>query len=178
VQQLDRLTGIIDRYQRLSRLELERQRVDVNALVEQVLSLQALAAGPAVTLEKRLAPGLPPAWLDPELIASALENLVKNALEAMPAGGTITVATAALGEALSLSVSDTGHGMDARTLARVFDLFFTTRAQGSGLGLAFVQQLARAHGGEVLLESREGAGTRVELRLPVQPPDDAAREPG
>ncbi|MCU0697115.1 MAG: ATP-binding protein [Myxococcaceae bacterium] len=167
VQQLDRLTGIIDRYQRLSRLELERQRVDVNALVEKVLSLQALAAGPSVELVTRLSPDGPHAALDPELIASALENLVKNAYEAMPAGGTVTVSTAVRGPTLSLAVKDTGQGMDARTREQAFGLFFTTKAQGSGLGLAFVQQIARAHGGEVTLESAEGVGTTVELRLPL-----------
>jgi signal transduction histidine kinase len=159
VQQLDRLTGIIDRYQRLSRMELERQRVDVNALVEKVLSLQGLAAGSHITLTRTLAA---------ELIASALENLVKNAYEAMPNGGTVTVSTGREEQTLRLSVRDTGQGMDPRTREQVFGLFFTTKAQGSGLGLAFVQQIARAHGGEVHLESKEGHGTLVELRLPLQ----------
>jgi two-component system sensor histidine kinase HydH len=168
VQQLDRLTGIIDRYQRLSRMELERQRVDVNALVEKVLSLQGLAAGSHITLTRTLAADLPPTSLDPELIASALENLVKNAYEAMPNGGTVTVSTGREEQTLRLSVRDTGQGMDPRTREQVFGLFFTTKAQGSGLGLAFVQQIARAHGGEVHLESKEGHGTLVELRLPLQ----------
>lgn len=167
VQQLDRLTSIIDRYQRLSRMELERQSMDLNELVKKVLSLQAFAGASSVTVTSTLEPNLPVIQLDPELVSSVVENLVKNAFEAMPAGGSITIATARAGEHLSLSVTDTGQGMDPRTREQAFELFFTTKATGSGLGLAFVKQIARAHGGDVRLESREGHGTRVELLLPV-----------
>lgn len=168
VQQLDRLTAIIDRYQRLSSLELERRELDVNALVSQVLSLQAFASRGDAKLEQRLAPTLPPASVDAELFSSALENLVKNAFEALDGKpGTVTVATAATsGGGLSVSVTDTGPGIDPRTKEQLFSLFFTTKAQGSGLGLAFVQQIARAHGGDVRLDSREGHGTRVDILLP------------
>ncbi|MBL8917514.1 MAG: two-component sensor histidine kinase [Myxococcaceae bacterium] len=166
VQQLDRLTAIIDRYQRLSRMELERQPVDVNELVARVLSLQAFAQAGAVTLTSQLEPGLPKVSLDPELVSSVLENLVKNAFEAMPGGGTVTVSTARRENTLTLAVTDTGPGMDPRTREQAFQLFFTTKASGSGLGLAFVKQIALAHGGDVRLDSHEGKGTRVELRLP------------
>lgn len=167
VQQLDRLTAIIDRYQRLSRMELERQPVDLNELVARVVSLQGFAGASTMTVATSLAPGLPTVPLDAELVSSIVENLVKNAFEAMPDGGAVTVATARAGEHVSLSVSDTGQGMDPRTREQAFSLFFTTKAQGSGLGLAFVKQIARAHGGEVRLESREGRGTRVELLFPL-----------
>lgn len=166
VQQLDRLTAIIDRYQRLSRMELERQELDLNELVSKVLSLQAFAAG-EVSLKTALAPVLPRLSLDPELLSSALENLVKNAFEATPPGGSVTVATALGERSVRLAVRDTGQGMDPRTREQVFALFFTTKAQGSGLGLAFVQQIVRAHGGEVFLDSREGHGTTVELVFPL-----------
>lgn len=66
-----------------------------------------------------------------------------------------------------MEVEDTGEGMDARTRERAFDDFFTTKASGSGLGLAFVRRVVEAHGGEVLLTSREGRGTVVRMRLPV-----------
>ncbi len=167
VQQLDRLTSIIDRYQRLSRMELERQDVDVNELISRVLSLQGFASASHMTVSSTHAEDLPKVPLDAELVSSIVENLVKNAFEAMPNGGTVTVATARAGDHLSLAVTDTGEGMDPRTKEQAFSLFFTTKAQGSGLGLAFVKQIARAHGGEVRLESREGHGTRVELLFPL-----------
>jgi signal transduction histidine kinase len=97
-----------------------------------------------------------------------LENLVRNAMEAMPDGGTVTVRTARSGaESVLLSVADTGCGMDARTRERAFDDFFTTKALGSGLGLAFVRRVVEAHGGRVSLESEQGRGTLVSVRLPV-----------
>ncbi len=176
VQQLDRLTKIIDRYQRLSRMELERQSMDVNELVTKVLSLQSFAGASSVTVTTSFAPNLPAISLDPELISSVVENLVKNAFEAMPKGGSITISTAREGEHLSLSVTDTGEGMGPRTREQAFELFYTTKASGSGLGLAFVKQIARAHGGDVRLESREGHGTRVELRLPLTPAVDQTRQ--
>ena len=75
--------------------------------------------------------------------------------------------TGARGAELELAVEDTGCGMDARTRERAFDDFFTTKAQGSGLGLAFVNRVVQAHGGHVQLSSRPGHGTVVSVRLPV-----------
>ena len=98
---------------------------------------------------------------------------MKNGIEAMPKGGTLTVSTALTDDhdepRLVISVQDTGTGFDARAREQAFELFFTTKATGSGLGLAFVRQVARAHGGDAALTSREGAGTTVSLLLPLSP---------
>jgi len=175
VQQLDRLTEIIDRYQRLSTLELSPQPVDLNALVRQVLSLQQFAAANGSVVVQDLALKVPPIQADAQLLGSAIENLLKNAFEAMPSGGQVTVTTAVEREAVHLTIKDTGAGMDARTKEQAFTLFFTTKTTGTGLGLAFVQQIARAHGGEVMLTSREGQGTMVEVVLPRGQDDDEPR---
>ena len=121
-----------------------------------------------------LAEGLPPCRADREMLSRVLENLVRNAMEAMPDGGTVTVRTARsgggareAGASVVLSVEDTGCGMDARTRERAFDDFFTTKATGSGLGLAFVHRVVEAHGGQLSLESEQGRGTVVSVRLPV-----------
>ncbi len=170
VQQLDRLHTVIERYQRLSRLEPERREVELNALLRKVASLQGFAA-PNVTFQWDLAQPELRAKVDADLLASVLENLIKNALEAMPSGGTITLGTARRDEGerpeVVLSVKDTGVGMDARAREQAFELFFTTKATGSGLGLAFVQQVVAAHGGQVVLTTRERVGTTVELVLPA-----------
>jgi signal transduction histidine kinase len=162
VQQLDRLHAVIERYQRLSRME-------PNALVKKVASLQGFAA-PNVTFSWDLAEPAVEAQVDADLLASVLENLIKNALEAMPDGGTLTLGTARRHDGerpeVVLSVKDTGAGMDARAREQAFELFFTTKATGSGLGLAFVQQVVAAHGGHVVLTTRERVGTTVELVLP------------
>lgn len=172
VQQLERLHAVIDRYQRLSKLEPQLAPVDLNQLVTRVLSLQQFATPGAVTITRRLAEPAPHLQADADLLASALENLVKNALEAMPEGGTLTVSTEALAlgdePRCRLTVRDTGPGFDARAREQAFELFFTTRAQGSGLGLAFVRQVARAHGGEAHLDPTDGRGAQVSLTLPAR----------
>jgi signal transduction histidine kinase len=100
-----------------------------------------------------------------------LENVVSNAIQAMPDGGTTTVRTrlddADGGCHVSIEVSDTGHGMDERVLERAMDPFFTTRPSGTGLGLSIVQRIMEAHGGQVNLRSKPGEGTTASLRLPV-----------
>ena len=114
---------------------------------------------------------MPECDADADLVGGALENLVRNAVEAMPDGGTLRIVTRAerAGEQtdLVLSVEDTGVGMDARRAERAFDDFFTTKPTGTGLGLAFVRRVALAHGGTASLTSDVGKGTRVELRLPA-----------
>lgn len=169
VQQLQRLGTVIDRYQRLSRLEAQRSEQDVNGLVTRVLSLQHFAAGDAVTITRQLAAPAPRASLDADLLASALENLVKNGIEAMPKGGTLTVTTELHREEgrVVIAVRDTGTGLDARALEQAFEPFFTTKATGSGLGLAFVREVARAHDGDATLQSKEGVGTTVTVWLPA-----------
>lgn len=170
VQQLQRLGTVIDRYQRLSRLEAQRAPTDVNALVTKVLSLQSFAAGHGIAIDARLTQPAPRAAIDADLLASALENLVKNGIEAMPKGGTLTVSTDVQRDdeaRVVIAVRDTGTGLDARALEQAFEPFFTTKATGSGLGLAFVREVAQAHGGDVGLVSREGAGTTVSLWIPA-----------
>jgi signal transduction histidine kinase len=167
LEQVERLDRVVGTYQRLGRVEPLLQPLEVNQLVSSVLSLQAFAGRPDVALRLELAPQLPRCPGDWDLLANALENLVRNAFEAMPRGGTLTVRTAAEGESVVLSVEDSGEGMDARTRERAFDDFFTTKATGSGLGLAFVRRVVEAHGGRVALTSQEGRGTVVRLHLPA-----------
>jgi signal transduction histidine kinase len=103
-----------------------------------------------------------------------LLNLVRNAREAMPGGGTLFVGTrAADGDAL-VEVRDTGPGIEPGRLARIFDPFFTTKERGTGLGLALAQEIAQEHGGELTCASTPGQGTSFTLRLPGIP-DERAR---
>jgi two-component system sensor histidine kinase HydH len=181
LEQIERLHRVVSTYQRLGRVEPLPRPLDMNRLVEDVLSLQAFAGYANVRLERSLAGDLPRCAGDYDLLANALENLVRNAYEAMPQGGTLTVRTQREdtdGAGVVLSVEDTGEGMDARARERAFDEFFTTKATGSGLGLAFVRRVVEAHGGEVSLTSREGRGTIVRLRLPAQGVPESAPSPG
>jgi signal transduction histidine kinase len=170
LNQVSRMSRVIEDYRRMARLEVERQSLDARDFVASVLALQSLAP-PAGVVVKSEVPAAPlECQIDPELLARALENLVRNALEAMPGGGTLTVSLERLQTEVTggviLSVADTGVGMDARQAARVFDDFYTTKAEGSGLGLSLVRRVAQAHGGHVELSSEPGRGTRVVLSLP------------
>jgi signal transduction histidine kinase len=107
---------------------------------------------------------------DPELLRHALVNVVENALQAMPSGGTLTVRSEAADldgkSALALSFADTGEGMDTIVRAKARNPFFTTRPSGTGLGLAIVDRVVRNHGGRVEIDSKHGAGTTIRLVLP------------
>ncbi|MBY0439094.1 MAG: hypothetical protein K2W80_12960, partial [Burkholderiales bacterium] len=100
-------------------------------------------------------------------VAGALLNLLENALQATESGGRITLGAGVCGPAMDFSVADDGCGIDPGVMDRLFEPFFTTRTDGTGLGLAIVRGVATAHGGEALVESRPGAGTRFTLRLPA-----------
>lgn len=107
---------------------------------------------------------------DPALLRHALINIVDNAIQAMPDGGTVSIACRATvldgREAVAIDFHDEGEGMDTLVRRKARDLFFTTRATGTGLGLAIVDRVARVHGGRVEIDSRQGQGTTVTLVLP------------
>jgi two-component system NtrC family sensor kinase len=153
---------------------------DLNEIVRTTLSLIAHKAGQAgVRLEPELAPGLPPLVCDASQIEQVVTNLALNGVEAVPRGGRVAVRTAAAsdGRSLILAVSDTGGGIRKDDLPRIFDPFFTTKEDGKGvgLGLAVVYGIVEAHGGEISVETVEGAGTTFRVRLPLAS-RDAARE--
>jgi signal transduction histidine kinase len=165
-EQARRIRAIVDKYDRLGRIEPVRLPVQMNELVARVAAaLRASWRG--VDLRTQLAEGLPECPMDADLVAGVVENLLRNAAEAMPGGGTITVRTRVEGGSIVTSVIDTGEGMDARRVDRAFDEFFTTKPTGSGLGLAFARRVALAHGGSVSIASEPKKGTVVDLRLPL-----------
>lgn len=170
LEEVNRLARLVDTYGRLARIDLARAPTDVNALVREVVAVHEIARRANVRLKADLGPELPRCDADRDMLTSVLENLVRNAVEALPvAGGTIAVRTlrAPAGDTgVVVVVEDDGAGMDAKTRERAFDDFFTTKPTGSGLGLAFVRRVVEAHGGEVALTSAPGRGTVVRLRLP------------
>lgn len=157
---------------------LRPQPVDLADMLLRSRELTGKAVGERIELAADIQPGLPAVLADPTQLELALLNLVFNARDAMAGGGKIIVRarTAAGAEAglddapfVRIDVQDTGHGMDADTLARVFEPYFTTKpvGAGSGLGLPQVQAFARQSGGEVRIASACGVGTTVSVFLPV-----------
>ena len=169
--QIQRMVGIVDGYNHVDGADPTGDRVDLAQLLREVGELSR-HAGTRVTVRTQVPESLPPYVGDRELLARVLQNLVSNALEAMPEGGELVLSAAPTpGEAGAagaiVTITDTGEGMDARTRERAFDDFFTTKARGTGLGLAFVRRVVEARGGRVTLKSAVGRGTTVSLLLPL-----------
>ena len=113
-------------------------------------------------------PELPSILIDRSLISRAIVNLIENALQAMPRGGTLGVAAYARDSQVSVAVKDTGTGMDASALARIFEPYFSTKDAGTGLGLAIARNAVEEHGGRIDVESVTGEGTTMTIVLPVR----------
>jgi PAS domain S-box-containing protein len=145
--------------------------VDLNRAVRDTLSLlrfQMRKTG--VTAAEALDPAVSPMWAREGGIRGICMNLMMNAVQAMPRGGTLTVATRAEGEWVTLRVEDDGEGIASEHLDRIWDPFFTTKpvGTGTGLGLSITQRIVSRHGGTIRVESRPGEGARFVVRLPVQ----------
>jgi signal transduction histidine kinase len=164
------------------RQQLEARLVDVNAMVAATAELLRRSLGQAIRLETNLAGERCQAWVDPTQLQNALLNLAFNARDAMPDGGTLTIATGsehdlggdqrpglAPGGFVIVSVADTGHGMAPEILERAFEPLFTTKPAGggTGLGLSIVYGFAKQSGGHVSIRSEVGHGTTVTLHLPA-----------
>lgn len=166
LQELRSLRRIIDEFSDFARLpQPSLAPTDLNAVVEGVLGLYRARAG-ETAVETALATDLPAVPADAELLARALGNLVANALEAMPQGGTLRVGTELRCDGLALTVADTGPGLDDEQRRRLFTPYYTTKPGGTGLGLAIVQSIVSDHGGRIEVASERGRGTTFSLLLP------------
>ncbi|HEV7274847.1 MAG TPA: PAS domain S-box protein [Devosiaceae bacterium] len=193
IQGAQRGTSLTERMLAFARRQdLSLQPVDVPALVRGMSELMQRSIGPTISIEARFPAALAPAATDPHQLEAALLNLVINARDAMPEGGTVTIAgreerlsegnasRLPAGSYVCLSVSDSGEGMDEETLSRATEPFFTTKGigKGTGLGLPMVHGLVEQSGGRLVLSSQRGRGTTVELWLPVfrQPADSGVED--
>ncbi len=170
IEQAHRIRAVVESYERFGNVEPVVSRIKLNDIVERVVAGLNASANPRYAFRTELSKALPECDLDPDLVATALENLASNAVDAMPEGGTCKFATwleYANDDELTvaISVTDTGIGMDVRRAERVFDDFFTTKSNGRGFGLAFVERVARAHRGTVSVKSSPECGTTFVLKL-------------
>jgi two-component system, NtrC family, sensor kinase len=172
-REIVRLGAVTEEYLRVARLPnphlLPEHVADVVRGAVQLLRPELAAASVHVELE--LDEDLPLVAMDEAQMRQVLINLLKNAREAMPNGGQIRVAARAHAGGVELSVCDDGVGMEPEQKERIFDLFYTTKQRGSGLGLPLTQQIVVAHGGQIRCESSPGHGTVFTLFLPC--PDRA-----
>ena len=164
-----RLQVLLEDFLKFARAgELELEETDLNQVVTEFAAFfQPEATAAQVELSPHLASDLPHVRIDRDLFRQVLMNLAINACQAMPQGGLLELQTGQSGEMVQLSLIDTGCGMNAATLARIFDVFYSTKRNGSGLGLPTVKKIIERHGGRLHVDSEPGRGTRVTLLLPA-----------
>jgi two-component system sensor histidine kinase HydH len=174
-KECQRLQDVLDDFLRFVKVQnLKTEPADLNQLLERTLEFyrpQAVDAG--IELVRYLDPDLPLLALDAEKLHGALLNLILNAQQAMPGGGQIVLRTQRQGDWVVLDLIDTGCGMDERVQQQIFDVFYSTRPGGSGLGLPTARRIIEAHGGYITLQSAVGRGTQFSIHLPVSAGPDA-----
>ena len=177
-----RISSYLDEFVHYARFPASRPRhADANRIVREVMDMFSQKAEEAdVRIKARLDTRLPALLLDERKVAQALINLFANALDAMPEGGALSVATREEDQCGLIEVSDTGTGIPAEDQERIFTPFFTRKETGLGFGLAIVQRIAEDHGGSVSCVSQPGQGSTFTLRLPISGPvasQDSAPRP-
>jgi signal transduction histidine kinase len=165
------LKGIIGRFSEFSKMpQPQLQRVQVNEVVRGVMQLfqaQLDAPGRAkISCDLQLEPHLEPVAADAELLHRAVANLVLNAMDAMPQGGTLTLRTREEDGRVLIEVADTGSGLTPEECERIFTPYYTSKQHGTGLGLAIVQSIVSDHGGRIRVQSEPGRGTTFVIELP------------
>ena len=166
IEEVDRLQRMVDEFHQFARMPLpDRKPSNLNQIVEHTLNLYSQSLS-QIQIETDLNSDLPRISIDPEQIAQVLQNLIKNAVEAMPDGGTLRISTQPMdGGGVAVEVQDTGLGMSSETQQEVFTPYYTTKDTGTGLGMAIVQRIITDHGGKISVTSEEGVGTLIRLEF-------------
>ena len=166
-REVDRLERILSDFQRYARMQFRPDTVDVGALVDEILDfMEAEAARAKVEIERSIPRGLVAA-ADAALLRQAFLNVIVNAFQAVGEDGRLSVAAEGAGSDVVVSFADTGPGMDEGALRRAFEPYYSTKEDGTGLGLAVVKEVAEMHGGAADVRTSPGHGTTVSLRIPL-----------
>ncbi len=174
-QEVDRINSLITRFLDFARpRNLRLEKSDVHQMLDRAITRfdrEKTGAAVSVTVFKNYSPDVPPVRLDTELMEHVITNLLSNAAQASPAGAVVTVKTrladTAEGRKAEIAVIDRGSGIDPKHLENIFNPFFTTKAEGVGLGLAIVSKIVDEHGGQITVESTPGEGSVFRVYLPV-----------
>ena len=167
--EIHRLDYIVTQFlQAIRPAPLQLKMASLNEVAERTMELlRPEIENRGVTVKTKLARNLTPTPTDATQLQQVLVNLVKNAMQAMTTGGTLTLQTGESNDGVWVSVSDTGGGIPQEQINRIFEPFYTTKKKGTGLGLMIVQRIVRAHNGRIELESNVGRGTTFRIWLPL-----------
>lgn len=167
--QCESLEEILEAFLQFTRAgELHLEEVNLADVVRQFLEFyKPKAEESGIDIRPHLRSDLPVVQLDIRLITQVLINLVQNAQQAMPEGGLLELQTSQQGNSLILEIIDTGCGMSSQALTKMFQVFFSTKPNGSGLGLPTVRKIVEAHGGTITCESEINRGTKFTLSFPI-----------
>ncbi len=167
--ELARLNGIVESFLRFAKPTIASKRlIEIPALIEDTLSfVSPEAVRQSVWVRSHVASPLPRIEGDYSQLRQALLNLFINAVQAMPEGGNLDVNVISAGEEIEIVVKDTGCGVAAENLSRLFDPYFTTKVRGFGLGLSIVERIVQEHGGTISVVSEQGKGTAFTIKLPA-----------
>jgi PAS domain S-box-containing protein len=167
VQRLESFLAEVGSYAKIP--EPQKRPGDLNALVQEICGrLEPAMQEKGINVRLELDPDLPPVRFDPVHLRQVVLNIAKNGIEAMPEGGTLSLASGRREDGVFVRIADTGEGMAPEVREKIFQPFFSTKAKGSGLGLAISQKIMEAHQGTIAIESEPGRGTRVTLFLKAE----------
>ncbi len=166
VERLNRI--VVDFLFAVRPMDTKLEESDLNRLVQDLIQFMQYELEEAdINAQLWLDDSLPKLLLDERFIKQALLNVVKNAMAAMPEGGTLTVETRRREDDVVLRISDTGKGMTEEVLNKIFEPYFTTKEFGSGIGLTLVYKVIKEHNGDIFVDSKEGKGTSFDIHLPL-----------
>ena len=165
MKEIDRLTEISEEYLQFARFpRLELKPVSVNDMLSKLTKfLKKEMLQRNIILGESYAADLPELFLDKNQIRQVFLNIFKNSFEAMPEGGRLYISTAVSGDNVAVCISDTGSGIAEEDIQKIFDPFYSSKVDGTGLGLALTKKTIEAHGGEMFCESTVGVGTTIHL---------------
>lgn len=168
-REVQRLEEVVSDFLRFAHDERPRfEEHDVNKVVDEVVDFVAPEARKNnVEVDRCYEPGLPPIRLDASLIKQALLNMIINAQQAMPEGGKLSIRTVHDSDAIRIEVVDTGIGINSTEFDRIFEVYYSTRKNGTGLGLPTVERIVEEHGGTITVNSEQGKGSSFVVRLPL-----------
>jgi len=167
LRETERLDNVVSDFVRFAAGHaLRLERTNLNDLVSELLDfLSPQAERSKIRLHRELAPGLPAVDVDPNLIRQAILNLLVNAQQVMPSGGDITVRTLSNGQHVKIAVTDTGPGIPVEHREKIFNLYFSTKPGGTGLGLPMVKKIVEEHRGLIEVESQPNRGATFTICL-------------